>query len=73
MPVTVQVFFSKLAAMNSKYLGGSHYSIIQLMLLSLYYEVLERGTLCLGISKDLIDPFLEKQNDKKTSRVSCFV
>ena len=25
------------------------------------------------ISKDLIDLFLEKQNDKKTSRVSCFV
>ena len=25
------------------------------------------------ISKDLIDLFLEKQNDNKTSRVSCFV
>ena len=25
------------------------------------------------ISKDLLELFLEKQNDKKTSRISCFV
>ena len=25
------------------------------------------------IGKDLLELFLEKQNDKKTSRISCFV